>query len=246
MEIIRIYCNLIGSCCGGRQIPMILEFLQCPIRFASGLFAYVLLSTFAGRSKGNASLSADRITLARRDLLGPKQEPQDRAGRPSGERSRAGVGVASRSIHRLMGASLELHAAAQLIDGDGFFLDREIGHRPSALIDHVLDFTRLPVEHVVGLRRRHPSSLLAIGATNWSSFASTSLRLMVCVLVPIDWDAATGDYNQPACRAIVYCKNWVPLFVPFPSRYHIYFRTFRPGGIHLRPTRPPCGEKRYV
>jgi hypothetical protein len=113
-------------------------------------------------------------------------------------RSRAGVGVASRSIHRLMGASLEFHPAAQLIDGDGFFLDRKIGHRPSALIDHVLDFTRLPVEHVVGLRRRHSSSLLAIGATNWSSFASTSLRLMVCVLVPIDWDAATGDYNQPA------------------------------------------------
>jgi hypothetical protein len=48
MEIIRRCCNLIGSCCGSRQIPMILEFLQCPIRFASGLFAYVLLSTFAG------------------------------------------------------------------------------------------------------------------------------------------------------------------------------------------------------
>jgi hypothetical protein len=33
---------------GARQIPMILKCLQCPIRFASGLFAYVLPATLGG------------------------------------------------------------------------------------------------------------------------------------------------------------------------------------------------------
>jgi cyclohexadienyl dehydratase len=61
MEIIRRCCNLIGSCCGGRQIPMILEFLQCPIRFASGLFAYVLLSTFAGPTQAETPTRLDAI-----------------------------------------------------------------------------------------------------------------------------------------------------------------------------------------
>ena len=43
---------------------MILEFLQCLIRFASGLFAYVLLSTFVGPTQ------AETPTRPRRDRGG--------------------------------------------------------------------------------------------------------------------------------------------------------------------------------
>jgi cyclohexadienyl dehydratase len=40
---------------------MILEFLQCPIRFASGLFAYVLLSTFVGSTQAETTTRLDAI-----------------------------------------------------------------------------------------------------------------------------------------------------------------------------------------
>jgi ABC-type amino acid transport substrate-binding protein len=41
--------------------PLILEVLQCPFRFASGLFAYVLLSTFAGPAQAETSPRLDAI-----------------------------------------------------------------------------------------------------------------------------------------------------------------------------------------
>jgi cyclohexadienyl dehydratase len=40
---------------------MILEFLQCPIRFASGLFAYVLLATFVGAAHAETPARLDAI-----------------------------------------------------------------------------------------------------------------------------------------------------------------------------------------
>jgi hypothetical protein len=43
----------------------------------------------------------------------------------------------------LVSASLKLQPPAQLVHDKRFFLHREIGHRPSALIDYGLDFTRL-------------------------------------------------------------------------------------------------------
>src|SRR6202035_4402726 len=43
------------------EIPMTLAFLQCPIRFASGLFAYVLLSTFAGPTQAEPPTRLDAI-----------------------------------------------------------------------------------------------------------------------------------------------------------------------------------------
>ena len=41
--------------------PLILEVLQCPFRFASGLFAYVLLSTFAGPTQAETPTRLDTI-----------------------------------------------------------------------------------------------------------------------------------------------------------------------------------------
>ena len=43
------------------QIPMILAFLQCPIRFASGLFAYVLLATLVGPAHAETTTRLDAI-----------------------------------------------------------------------------------------------------------------------------------------------------------------------------------------
>jgi cyclohexadienyl dehydratase len=44
-----------------RQIPMILAFLQCPIRFASGVFAYVLLATVIGPADAETDTRLDAI-----------------------------------------------------------------------------------------------------------------------------------------------------------------------------------------
>jgi cyclohexadienyl dehydratase len=45
----------------GRQIPMILAFLQRPIRFASGLFAYALLATLVGPAHAETTTRLDAI-----------------------------------------------------------------------------------------------------------------------------------------------------------------------------------------
>jgi hypothetical protein len=45
----------------GRQIPMILAFLQRPIRFASGVFAYALLATIVGPTQAETTTRLDAI-----------------------------------------------------------------------------------------------------------------------------------------------------------------------------------------
>jgi hypothetical protein len=64
-------------------------------------------------------------------------------------------GICGASMLLLVSASFKLHPTAQLVHDKRLFLHREIGHRPSALIDQVLDFTRLLDQRVVYLRRRH-------------------------------------------------------------------------------------------
>jgi hypothetical protein len=55
----------------------------------------------------------------------------------------------------LVSASLKLHPAAQLVHDKRLGVNLKVNHRHSALIDHVLDFTRPLGQRVVGLRRRH-------------------------------------------------------------------------------------------
>jgi ABC-type amino acid transport substrate-binding protein len=63
MEIIRQDAATSSApAVAARQIPMILEFLQWPIRFASGLFAYVLLATLGGpAAHGETTTRLDAI-----------------------------------------------------------------------------------------------------------------------------------------------------------------------------------------
>jgi cyclohexadienyl dehydratase len=53
--------QLSRPCRDARQIPMILAFLQCPIRFASGVFAYVLLATVIGPADAETDTRLDAI-----------------------------------------------------------------------------------------------------------------------------------------------------------------------------------------
>jgi cyclohexadienyl dehydratase len=54
-------CNLSRPCRDARQIPMILAFLRCPIRFGSALFAYVLLATLVGPAQAETPMRLDEI-----------------------------------------------------------------------------------------------------------------------------------------------------------------------------------------
>jgi cyclohexadienyl dehydratase len=54
-------CNLSRPCRGGPPIPMIFASLHCPIRFACGLFAYVLLGTLIGPTHAEATTRLDAI-----------------------------------------------------------------------------------------------------------------------------------------------------------------------------------------
>jgi hypothetical protein len=53
--------NLSRRCRDARQIPMILAFLQCPVRFASDLFAYTLLATLVGPAHAQTTTRLDAI-----------------------------------------------------------------------------------------------------------------------------------------------------------------------------------------
>jgi cyclohexadienyl dehydratase len=53
--------QLSRPCRDARQIPMILAFLQCPMRFASGVFAYVLLATVIGPADAETDTRLDAI-----------------------------------------------------------------------------------------------------------------------------------------------------------------------------------------
>jgi cyclohexadienyl dehydratase len=53
--------QLSRPCRDARQIPMILAFLQCPIRFASGVFACVLLATVIGPADAETDTRLDAI-----------------------------------------------------------------------------------------------------------------------------------------------------------------------------------------
>ena len=61
IEISRQMLQLSRPCRDARQIPMILAFLQCHIRFASGVFAYVLLATVVGPAHAETNTRLDTI-----------------------------------------------------------------------------------------------------------------------------------------------------------------------------------------
>jgi hypothetical protein len=68
----------------------------------------------------------------------------------------------------LVGASLKLHPAAQLVHDKRLGVNLKVNHRPSALIDHGLDFTRLlgqRVERIVCRLHRRRFMLKA----NWGA-----------------------------------------------------------------------------
>jgi cyclohexadienyl dehydratase len=54
-------CNLSRPCRGGPPIPSIFASLQCPIRFASSLFAYVFLATLVGPAHAETPTRLDAI-----------------------------------------------------------------------------------------------------------------------------------------------------------------------------------------
>src|ERR1700722_7909635 len=61
IEISRQMLQLSRPSRDARQIPMILAFLQCPICFASGVFAYVLLATVIGPADAETDTRLDAI-----------------------------------------------------------------------------------------------------------------------------------------------------------------------------------------